>query len=235
MSSKIRNSLASQASLPPAARLSNVRFSRMNPASFAHMKRTMLLAKPEQVLASSRQRLTKLRCSDLWSQEMKKEVVRVLWARRDSRVEKIHWRTKQFKSWKPPEEGEISTRIARYLSRMRSQDRPRSVLPNSRGQVDVCSQQLRACDRLRTDLHSSMRSLKVDRSVTSSLYQSFYSEAQETDLSDFIRDEVEDFHRKTQLGNVDMSRKSSLSSVAKRMKKLGLTFYVARRKRDRDR
>lgn len=205
--------------------------SRQNPASFSSMKRTMLLARPDQVLVSNRHRSTKLRCSDLWSKKMKKQVVKVLFAKHDPRVDKFHWRTKQVKNWEPLEDGRVSSRIAQYLERVRSQDRPRSVLPSSVSHVSASDFHLRACERLKSDLHLQIRNLKADRSINKSFHQSFYRE-EETDLSDFIKDEVDDFKRKTQVG-MDMSRKSSFSSLAKRMNKLGLTFYAAQRKRDK--
>ena len=236
MSSSSQSPLVVPSKANPAkhAQFLKIRQSRLNPASFAGMKRTMMLARPDQVLASSRHTSTKLRCSDLWSKKMKTQVVRVLLAKHDPRVDKFHWRTKEIKNWKPKEEGQVSSRISEYLERVRSRDRPRSVLPSSVSQIGACNFQLRACDRLKSELHTQKRLLKADRFANKTLHQSFYHDTQETDLSDFIRDEVDDFKRKTQVGNTDMLRKSSFSSLAKRMNKLGLTFYVAQRKRDKD-
>jgi len=217
---------------PKHAHFSKIRQSRLNPASFSSMKRTMLLARPDQVLVSNRHRSTKLRCSDLWSKKMKKQVVRVLLAKHDPRVDKFHWRTKEIKDWKPLEGGRVSSRIAQYLERVRSQDRPRSVLPSSISQPCASDSHLRACERLKSDLHTQIRTLKADRSFNKSFHQSFYRE-EETDLTDFIRDEVDDFKRKTQVG-MDMARKSSMTSLAKRMNKLGLSFYAAQRRRDKN-
>lgn len=197
------------------------------------MKKVILLAKPDQVLASNRSRSTKLRCSDLWSQKMKKEAVEIMWAKHDPRVQKFHWRTKEVKNWQPPEEGLVSTRISQYIERVKSRERPASVYqPWGMTLPSVCDLHIQNCSRLQSELHSNIHYLKATTPLRRSrpAYIHTHEEA-ESGLDDFIKDEVSEFKKKTFLNNPELTRKPVYTSLAKRMNKLGLSFYVAQRRR----
>lgn len=194
-------------------------------------RRSILLTKPDQVLASSHSRPTKLRCSDLWSRKMQKEAVKILWAKNDALAERRLLRNDMTRS-QPTEESKVSQRLSHYIQRVRSVEIPAINWQfQDQNATYVQETHLQKCAQLQSEVHSELTKLKADlarsKKKTPQLIRLITGE--ETDLTDFVKGEVADF-RKGPL-RPELMRKSSASSLAKRMNRLGLSFYSIQRRR----
>jgi len=180
-------------------------------------------------LASGRSRPTKLRCSDLWSRSMKKEAVRMLWAKSDSSAARDHLRKQGLPLSQPGEEGKVSQRLTHYIKRVRSVE-----ISSADWQQDPSfshADHMQLCDQLQSEVHSDLRRLRASlmqsKQSTPQLLKSL--NAEETDLAEFIKGEVADF-KKGPL-RPELLRKVSGGHIGKRMNRLGLSFYAAQRKK----
>ena len=217
--------------LPVRKSLSPRRQSRLNPLSFANMKRSMLFAKPDQVLASSKLRPTKMRCVDLWSKRMKKEAVQVMLAQKDPRIQKFHWRTKVFKDWNPPEEGDVTLRLSKYIDEVRTRSYHEGFHPEGVS-LSMCEERLLGCDKLKREIQDGLRSIKADLGAKRREAKQWQSmESDDNTMKMFIQGEVDQFRNKRQVSVPELLRKTSGPKPAKKLARLGLSFYIARRRR----
>lgn len=192
-------------------------------------RRSLLLVKPEQVLASGRNRPTKLRCSDFWSRGMKKEAVRMLWAKSDSSAARDNLRRQVLPLLQPGEEDKVSQRLSHYIQRVRSVELSSVDWPQD--QSFSHADHIQLCDKLQSEVHSELRRLRANlvqsKQSTPQLLKSLTGE--ETDLAEFIKGEVADF-KKGPL-RPELLRKFSGGHIGKRMNRLGLSFYAAQRRK----
>lgn len=199
------------------------------PRFLSKARRSLMLTRPEQVLASGRSRPTKLRCSDFWSRSMKKEAVRILWAKNDALADRNKFKTQVLPQSHSEEEGKVSKRLSHYIQRVRSIEisTPDWQLDHSLSHVE----RIRLCDNLQSEVHSELMRLRTNlmqsKRSTPQLLKSLSGE--ETDLAEFIKGEVADFKKGPQ--KPELLRKLSGGSIVKRMNRLGLSFYVAQRKK----
>lgn len=198
------------------------------PRFLSRARRSVMLTRPELVLASGRNRPTKLRCSDFWSRGMKKEAVRILWAKNDALADRGKFRRQVVHQSHTEEEGKVSKRLSHYIQRVRSVELPSSEqLDHSLSHIE----RMRLCENLQSEVHSELKRLRSNlmqsKQSTPQLLKSLYGE--ETDLAEFIKGEVADFKKGPQ--KPELLRKLSGGSIVKRMNRLGLSFYVAQRKK----
>ena len=159
---------------------------------------------------------------------MKKEAVRILWAKNDALADRNKFRRRVLPQSHTEEEGKVSKRLSHYIQRVRSVEISTSEqLDHSLSHIE----RIRLCENLQSEVHSELKRLQTNlmrsKQSTPQLLKSLSGE--ETDLAEFIKGEVADFKKGPQ--KPELLRKLSGGSVVKRMNRLGLSFYVAQRKK----
>lgn len=193
------------------------------------VKKQLILEKADTILASSRQRPTKLRCTDLWSKSMKKEAVKIMWDRRDPRVLRLRWRYHNFSLPQIPEVADASLisnpHIATYIHK-------RSIAGSFKHEhsqdFSDWDMRLKDCARLQMDL-KRMRG-KMQNPQPEKLNGLQRPMKYKADMEEFIKDEVRDFKVKRKAQFPQLINKAYGVRVARKMEKLGISFYVAQRR-----
>ena len=181
-----------------------------NQAACPSVSKNVLLAQPDTVLASSRSRPTKLRCIDLWSKRMKKEAVHVLWETRNQQVLRRFHVSKALSEIPELKNDNEYLRIQRFV-----QGRGRSQVKVAEP-MDLGST-MQLCTQLQSDVRTFKHSLSPIRQIGRKL-----------EPIDFVKTEVKRYleDRKSPY----LARKASGVSLAKRLDRLGVSFYKAQRK-----
>lgn len=216
----------------PAQQLDARRQSHLNRLAFVNMKKAILLSKPDLLLASTKSRPTKFRCTDLWSKRMKKQAIEVMWAGKDPRIQGFHWRTKVLKDWSPPSESEASLRLSQYLENVKR----REHLPHKSVNADwrsgsVCDAQIQGCERLMTEVKDERKAIDIDLRKKRLMKKQWRSqESRDDDLKSFISDEIDQFRRR-KISVPEADKKTAMKRIQKKLDSLGLSFYIERRRR----
>lgn len=181
-----------------------------NQVTWPSVSKNVLLAQPDAVLASSRSRPTKLRCIDLWSKRMKKEAVHVLWETRNQQVLRRFHVSKALSEVPELKEDNEHLRI-QEAARGRGRRQVKAAGPMDWGST------MQLCTQLQSDVRTLKHSLSPIRQIGRRL-----------EPIDYVKDEVKRYldDRKSPF----LLRKASGASLAKRLDRLGVSFYKAQRK-----
>ena len=205
----------------PSRSLSEIRGARKKftvPWSNTTIKKMVILAKSDEVLASSKGTRNRMHCHDLWDKRMQMDAVKVLMAKNDPRVRRHkleQCRTLSQLSHSNP----ISHRTRTWM-----QSKPTSpklgvtwdTLPT------LCTTQLSQSITLKSRLDRAKRAI-VRHKATKSV-------GEEVGLSEFIRDEVM-LYRAGAMNSSILLNKSGVLRLSHKKKALGIQFYQAQRRK----
>ena len=178
--------------------------------SWPSISKNLLLAQPDTILASSRSRPTKLRCIDLWSKRMKKEAVHVLWESRNQQVLRRFHVSKAL-SEIPELKAELQDQHMQRFLRGRDSKPSKALKP-----LDW-SNTMQMCTQLQSDIRSLKHSLSPMKAI-----------GRRDEPITYVKEEVKRYLDDSKSPYV--VRKTSGANLAKRLDRLGVSFYKAQRK-----
>lgn len=174
------------------------------------VNKNLVLAEPDTILASSRLHPTKLRCTDLWSKSMKKEAARILWETQNPQILERVCTSKVIPKVKKNPEDLQDKRVRRLLSKQDSMYLKPVEKMDWGGSLQLCAQ-------LQSEVRSFKQSISPER-----------RRVRREEPINYVKQEVKRYLEDHKLPYI--MRKISVASQAKRLDRLGVSFYKAQRK-----